>query len=742
MNGDRDFDIDNSGVEKDAVKDNPAFAEMTPAKNEQIYSDVAPFTNDKAFNDIKPSRHDSVYPDVSPYLSNLALNNVTHSIHDLDYSVVAPYADDPTYAHTAPTKNEQAYSDVAPYTNTTAFSQIAPTPHDSEYRGASPYENEQPFPNTPPSVNDAAFSGASPYAANDPAFSSASTYADGQPFPNTSPSVNDVDYSNTSPYAANDPAFSNTSTYASDSAFSSASPYANEQPFPNTPPSVNDAAYSNTSPYANDSAFSNTSPYAANDPAFSSASPYANEQPFSNTPPPVNDAAYSNTSPSVNDAAYSNTSPYANEPVFTGASSLPYASQTSAYSFYHENINKKPRRKRSSLGKYVLFSLLGAILGGALVFAGIVYIAYNTNFLGALNIQPREVPVATVEKKFEFDVVDSPVMAIFEKVSPSIVGIRVSSTYGNFFFGEQETTGEGSGIIIRSDGYILTNNHVISGEGSIFGQFSESDPTARSQSTIEVILPDNKSESYPATVVGRDSKTDLAVLKIEALNLPAAELGDSDLLRPGELAVAIGNPGGLEYMSSVTDGIISGLNRNVKTEDGREYTLIQTNAAINPGNSGGALANSKGQVIGINTIKVYQTGYEGLGFAIPINAAKEVANNLIDFNYVKGRAKIGIKYRTDFSDNYEYYKRQYDVPKGVFVAEVEPLSGAFKAGIKEGDIITKLNGEVIEDYDELIKIRDALKPGDVVPVEVYRDGETMSMELELSEDFGEYAQDW
>ena len=413
------------------------------------------------------------------------------------------------------------------------------------------------------------------------------------------------------------------------------------------------------------------------------------------------------------------------------------------HQLYTESIKKRERRRKrkSSFWKYALVSFSGAVIGVAVMFLTLRFLmpTLAPKLFSTEPTEPRS--ITEIIRQYEISSIDSPIEAIYEKVSPTIVGIRITSSYNDFFFGQQDAKGEGSGIIIREDGYILTNNHVIAAEmsGGFFPSPGNSTEQSPSNAKIEVILPDNKEKAYPATLVGRDSKTDLAVLKIDAANLPAAELGDSDLLKPGELVVAIGNPGGLEYMSSVTDGIVSGLNRTVRTEDGKEFSLIQTNAAINPGNSGGALVNAKGQVIGINTIKVAATGYEGLGFAIPINSAKEVANNLIDFNYVKGRAKIGILYQKDFNDNYDYYKKQYkDIPKGVFVAEVEPLSGAFKAGIKAGDIITKMNGVVIEDYNKLIEIRDTLKPGDKIPVEVYRDGETLKLEMELSEDIGDY----
>jgi serine protease Do len=186
-------------------------------------------------------------------------------------------------------------------------------------------------------------------------------------------------------------------------------------------------------------------------------------------------------------------------------------------------------------------------------------------------------------------------------------------------------------------------------------------------------------------------------------------------------------------MGSVTVGVISGLNRTIPIDDGKELKLIQTDAAINPGNSGGALLNSKGQVIGINTAKIGENGFEGLGFAIPANKAKEITDSLMQYKYVKGRPLLGIESDPDFN---EEVAKQYDVPMGVLVAQVTPFSGAYKAGVKPGDIITKFDGKAVKSVSEINDLKVKRKPGDTVPVVVYRDGETITLQVQLTEDKG------
>ncbi|MDD2497806.1 MAG: trypsin-like peptidase domain-containing protein, partial [Desulfitobacteriaceae bacterium] len=215
------------------------------------------------------------------------------------------------------------------------------------------------------------------------------------------------------------------------------------------------------------------------------------------------------------------------------------------------------------------------------------------------------------------DVTDkTAVVAIAEQVGPAVVGISNLDVYSDFFRGEQEVEqGTGSGVIFDSAGYIVTNNHVVAGAAKLM-----------------VSLADGR--QIPAEIVGTDARTDLAVIKIKADNLTVAKFGNSDDLRVGEIALAIGNPGGAEFARSVTQGIISGLNRLLVTEEGLQFRLIQTDAAINPGNSGGALVDIKGRVVGINSIKIARTGFEGMGFAIPSNTVQGIVSDLIKYKRV------------------------------------------------------------------------------------------------------------
>lgn len=304
---------------------------------------------------------------------------------------------------------------------------------------------------------------------------------------------------------------------------------------------------------------------------------------------------------------------------------------------------------------------------------------------------------------------DLSVVDIAKKVGPAVVGI-VSTIPTQTFFGMAESQGSGSGIIISTNGYVVTNNHVIEGA-----------------SKIVVYLSNGEQKS--ATLVGTDVRTDLAVLKLENGEYPHAELGNSSELEVGELCVAIGNPLGMEFAGSVTVGYISALNRTVET-DGKTFNLIQTDAAINAGNSGGALVNTKGQVIGINTLKIASTGVEGLGFAIPTDEAKPVIEDLVNHGYVKGRPVIGIVGRDISSDMAKYY----NYPEGIFVEQIQAGSGAAKAGIRRGDIITKADNQRVKTIEELNKIRDTKKAGDVITVELDRSGEIISVTITLGEE--------
>ncbi len=379
--------------------------------------------------------------------------------------------------------------------------------------------------------------------------------------------------------------------------------------------------------------------------------------------------------------------------------------------FYNEHYKKPGKgRMKGLLAPLIVVGLLCSILGGAITGAGFLFFAPASRQVSTG--QTTTIGDATVRKIEIVDKTSSPVTAIAEKAGPSVVGINVEFTYNDSFFGTQDGGGQGSGIIISSDGYILTNNHVVEAASST----GTANSHATSKGKITVILPNQKDKPYLATIVGMDAKSDIAIIKIDAANLTAAEIGDSDALKVGEMAVAIGNPAGLEYMGSVTAGIISGLNREVDTGDGKMIRLIQTDAAISPGNSGGALLNSKGQVVGVNSSKIGGTSYEGLGFAIPIKDAMLIANTLMKDGFVT-RPQIGVSIDNTYTPD---VAKTNKTPEGVLVGEVMPLSSADKGGVKAGDIITKFNEVRVNSFDELEVQKNLHKPSDKVTLEVFR----------------------
>lgn len=317
------------------------------------------------------------------------------------------------------------------------------------------------------------------------------------------------------------------------------------------------------------------------------------------------------------------------------------------------------------------------------------------------------------------------------KILPSIVGIEVSynvTTNSFFGFGGSQTssaTATGSGIIISEDGYIVTNNHVVdsSSSNSSYSYYELSKATS-----IKVKLNTatyGEDAVFDATVVGQDSQTDLAVLKIDKDGLTPAEFADSDQAVVGEFVMAVGSPLGLD--TTVTQGIISAVDRQVES-DGVVYTCIQTDAAINSGNSGGALVNSDGKVIGINTLKLTGSNVEGIGFAIPINSTLDVIDQLIDYNKVL-RPYIGIT-GIDVDEN---TAKRYDLVIGVYIQSVENFSPAEKAGLKAGDVIIKADGKDITTMDELTEIKNSHQIGDTITFVVNRNGEEKEISVTLEE---------
>ncbi|MEG0692330.1 MAG: trypsin-like peptidase domain-containing protein [Oscillospiraceae bacterium] len=308
---------------------------------------------------------------------------------------------------------------------------------------------------------------------------------------------------------------------------------------------------------------------------------------------------------------------------------------------------------------------------------------------------------------------------INDKVSASVVGVAVYSKTTGF-----QLAGQGSGIVMSKDGYIITNAHVVSSKTSNV-QIAK----------IEVILHDGT--THEAQLVGGDLKTDLAVLKITADNLVPAEFGDSDKLSVGDRVIVIGNPSGLEYAGSFTQGVVSALSRNIyMSQLDSEVEYIQTDAAINPGNSGGAFINEFGQVVGISSAKLSAEGYEGMGFAIPINNAKDVIDSLIKNGYVSGRPKIGIQYKPIS----ETLAQLNGVPKGLRVYEVEADSDAIKQGVLRGDIIYKMNGIDVFDSTTISQVLKEKKPGDKIVLTIYRiDENGKSKTVDITVTLGEMA---
>ena len=294
--------------------------------------------------------------------------------------------------------------------------------------------------------------------------------------------------------------------------------------------------------------------------------------------------------------------------------------------------------------------------------------------------------------------------AIYDKCIGSTVSIICSSPAGR---------SSGSGVVLSEDGYVITNYHVVEGA-----------------SALQVLLTDGR--YLQASMIGGDKLSDLAVLQIAAENLIPAEFGDSDTLRVGDTVVAIGDPLGVELRGTMTDGIVSAINRDITTE-GRTLTLIQTNAALNSGNSGGPLINCYGQVIGINTMKigdyVNSAGVEGLGFAIPSTTVKQIVDQLIAQGYVSGRPDLGIS-GTALSSFYQYY---YRLPAGVYINEVDEGSDAQLKGILPKDILLSVGGQRVTSMEDVQTVLYAHEAGETVEVIIYRNGQQYRVDLTLAE---------
>lgn len=299
--------------------------------------------------------------------------------------------------------------------------------------------------------------------------------------------------------------------------------------------------------------------------------------------------------------------------------------------------------------------------------------------------------------------------SVISRIQSSVVAINVTGT-ATYYYQTYPTEGSGSGVIVSEDGYVVTNNHVISG-----GQ------------NITVYLFDGT--TYPAKLVASDPDTDIAVLKIEATGLNAAVFGDSSTLRVGDFALAIGNPLG-EYQGSVTLGIVSALNREIEL-DGEKHTMFQVDASVNPGNSGGGMFDSNGMLIGIVTAKSISDNVEGLGFVLPINDVKPVVQDLINYGYVKGRPTLGFD-AVEISSM--RLARYYGLKRiGVYVSSVESGSPAEQCGLQYKDYIGTADGEAISTLERLEEIVGAKQIGDTIVLEVVRNDTVFDVVLPVSE---------
>ncbi len=400
--------------------------------------------------------------------------------------------------------------------------------------------------------------------------------------------------------------------------------------------------------------------------------------------------------------------------------------QSGGYSPTHMAPQPAPKKKRGTpFGVKLLAVVLCCVVVSAATLGTFVLLIQN----GVINIESSGSNAAfTISRVVNDETQETGSVStmseqdIAEKLIPSVVCIQnyqITQQYGfmqtDSEGSEVSPAGEGSGIVFSEDGYIVTNAHVVDGATS-----------------LKVILSDGT--TYEAELVGSDELTDLAVIKIDATGLQAAEFGSSEDLRVADQVMAIGNPGGYQLNSSVTIGYVSALNRAI-TNSSTGYTMeyIQTDAAINPGNSGGALVNQYGQVVGINSAKISATGYEGLGFAIPAETAQPVISDLIEYGYVKDRAMLGIS--GQFIDSLT--GRFYGLPQGEYVGALNS-DEAQASGLQVGDVITSIDGTALESEAVLRSMINEKKPGDTVELEVYRPStnNTLTITLELSESTG------
>lgn len=490
------------------------------------------------------------------------------------------------------------------------------------------------------------------------------------------------------------------------------------------------------------------------------ANPYAYQNGYyRNTTPHQDEAVHSGAYQQQNAAGSAYNNPAGGQTTPTGNGGSGNNGGYSYVNYYSDpnggDSNKKPKKKHTGLKVAAFVLAMVLVSGGSIgVYEGIRSSnADNSSSIVASNdSSAAESSTGDSSSSKKSDSSQSwiqlastngsmSVADIVKKVTPSVVGVQSTFSspngsnnntmngYGGFFGygsqgnnGSQGMTGVGTGIIMSKDGYIVTNAHVIYDDEHGYGEAS----------SVQIQMSDEET-TYDARIVAYDKEADIAVLKIDADNLTAAEFGDSSSCEVGETVVAIGNPLGLQFQNTVTCGIISALDRKVTIND-NTMTLIQTDTAINNGNSGGPLINSSGQVIGINSAKMSSTysgeaTVEGIGFAIPMSEAKSIVDDLINYGYVTGRPQLGISCQ----DVTEAVSQAYNIPVGAYIFSVTAGGAADQAGLQPGDVITGIQDQTISTTEELNAVKNQYKAGDTITLTYVRAGETKKVDVTLAE---------
>ncbi|MCI5567286.1 MAG: trypsin-like peptidase domain-containing protein [Veillonellaceae bacterium] len=364
-------------------------------------------------------------------------------------------------------------------------------------------------------------------------------------------------------------------------------------------------------------------------------------------------------------------------------------------------------QKNKQMKKSVKAAILSSFVVGAVLFAG----CSSSDASNAdTNTSGVTIQQSAADKPLS-DARNTPAVRAAKTIGPTVVGITNKAVARDWFNNPVETEGVGSGVIFKADGYIVTNNHVVAGAKEII-----------------VSLPDGR--TFKGKTIGADELSDIAVVKIDAKDLPVASFGNSDDIVVGEPAIAIGNPMGLEFRGSVTSGVISALNRTLDISGDRTIKLIQTDAAINPGNSGGALVNADGEVIGINSAKVAAQGVEGMGFAIPINTVKSIVDELLANGHI-ARPYLGV----GIFDKETAARAGYElnVDQGVYLFQMTLNGPADRAGLQRGDIIKKVAGKEVNTVSEVRAAVAEHKVGETIEVVYERNGHDHTANVTLGE---------